>query len=232
MKIESGPVQAHLIKLIDDARERLVLVSPYIKLWTMFSSAIERAATRDVDISVIVRGGRDQSQQERELLPIRSSLRYVGFIERLHAKIYLNEKSAILTSLNLVRGSALDTIEVSAFLEQRHAAADYNQLSRICDKFITQSREDALRVAAKQAATKTAIGHELEHGHCIRCAVHVAFDVKQPLCARCLTAWSRYKNQDYPERHCFQCGQASQTSFCEPLCFGCSSASAPTEAHT
>ena len=225
MRISHGPVQADLIGLVDSSRRRLVLVSPYIDLWDLLIHSINRAAARGVEITLIARGGADADKHARALRRIESSLAFIGFVERLHAKIYLNEEAAMLTSMNLVAGSALSTIEVSAFIEKRWAPKDYGQLRRICDALIETSKEDRLRTEPpkdeeRSAGTRTG-GRAPKWGHCIRCSERLAFFLDLPLCPACHSSWQRFKNKDYEERYCHKCGEECATTFREPICEDC-----------
>ncbi len=225
MKISCGLVQADVIGLIDGAQRRLVLVSPFIELWPALTNAIDRAAARGVETSLIARGGPEAEKNACTLRPIQRSLAFVGFVERLHAKVYLNEEAAILTSMNLVKGSALNTIEVSAFIEKRWAKTEYQQLRRICDTLIETSKEDELRLEAERAAAAKASGdvrgRAPKRGFCIRCGVRVSFALVMPLCEDCFATWNRHKNKDYEEGYCHKCGERCDTTFGEPLCIDC-----------
>ena len=43
----------------------------------------------------------------------------------------------------------------------------------------------------------------------------------QPYCKRCYRSWSRYKNEDYEEKHCHTCGKEHQATMSKPLCLVC-----------
>lgn len=238
MKITHGAVLADVMNLIDGTQRRLVLVSPFIDLWPGLVTALKRAQTRGVDITLIARGGDNKEKNQRALRQIQSVCGYVGFVERLHAKVYLNETKAILTSMNLVQSSALNSIEISAFVESQWAAKEYAQLKRICDALTDTARQNELRseregqqdddngsnygedpdVIAKPRGPR---GRPPKWGHCIRCEERIEFDMIHPLCDGCFTSWNRYKNKDYEERYCHKCGEECSTTFREPICEDC-----------
>ena len=230
MKISHGAVLADVMSLIDCAQQRLVLVSPFIDLWPGLVTALKRAEARGVDITIISRGGDTKEKHERALRQVQSACGYVGFIERLHAKVYLNEAKAILTSMNLVQSSALNSIEISAFVDRQWAAKEYAQLRRICDSLIETARQDDLRSKREEeenddvvviVAPRSPRGRPPKWGHCIRCEERVEFDMKHPLCDGCFTSWNRYKNKDYEEHYCHKCGEGCSTTFREPICEDC-----------
>lgn len=220
MRIWHGLVQNDVIKLIEEAKHRLVLVSPYIDLWLAFTTALERAAARGVKIIMIVRGGKDAEKQERKLAPVRHAITALGFVERLHAKIYLHETAAILTSMNLVAGSARDTIEVSALIDKQWSPKEYAQLRRICDKLIDCAAPEKLRTDAARTEDDDA-DEDGDEGHCIRCAEVIVFSVDRPYCHGCYLSWRRTKKHDFEEKYCHGCGERCDTTFSEPLCEEC-----------
>jgi hypothetical protein len=235
MKISHGAVHADVMSLIDCAQKRLVLVSPFIDLWPGLVTALKRAETRGVEITLIARGGDTKEKNQRALRQVRNVCRYVGFVERLHAKVYLNEAKAILTSMNLVQSSALNSIEISAFVESQWATKEYAQLKRICDALIDTARQDELRSERPHDDENDDDGDDNEvvvvprgprgrppkWGHCIRCEERIEFDMMHPLCDGCFTSWNRYKNKDYEECYCHKCGEECATTFADPICEDC-----------
>ena len=104
-----------VIKLTEGARRLLVLVSPYNDFSVNLSNAVKQAAQR---VSVIAVCRSDQDQKEKAHLDWLTGIgAQVHLVERLHSKIYLNEEQAIVTSMNLLKGSAVDSKEI-AFLIQ------------------------------------------------------------------------------------------------------------------
>ena len=71
-------------------------------------------------------------------------------VERLHSKIYLNEKQAIVTSMNLVKGSAVDSKEI-AFLIQD--ADTHAEILDYVESKIARKRK-ALPASGQPASTK------------------------------------------------------------------------------
>ena len=89
----------HLGKIIEEADRELVLISPYIKADDETKNLLKNK-TRGTTIHVIYGKKKLKSSEKSyfDELNIKTS-----FLKNLHAKCYLNEKEALLTSMNLVR---------------------------------------------------------------------------------------------------------------------------------
>ena len=107
--IEINQVWNNVIKLIGDAREELVLVSPYNEYSVPLTEEVAKAA-KTVHIVAVCRE-EQKKQEDKHFEWLRSIGADVHLVSRLHAKIYYNESTAIVTSMNLLKGSATDSKE-------------------------------------------------------------------------------------------------------------------------
>lgn len=239
MILTHGSVHREVIDLIEQAQNVLVLVSPYLAPWKGLVMAIERASARGVAIHMILRGGEDRERQASAVAPLRSRLRTVRFVERLHAKIYLSEKAAVLTSMNLLESSALDSIEFAARVDSQQHTDGYRQAFKVCEALMAMAEQEQLREKIERGANASASmptartekpirepRRKNSAGHCIRCGEEVAQNPEKPLCAACFRLWSKYENPDYEEDCCHMCGRKASTSMRKPLCRTCYAAAA------
>lgn len=236
MIITHGSVQKEVMDLIDHAQKVLVLVSPYLTPWKGLSLAIQRAYARGVSIIMILRGGEDREKQASAVASLRPYLYSVRFIEYLHAKIYLSEQAAVLTSMNLLKTSALNSVEFAVSVRAQEHPDGYKQARKVCDSLIATAEQDRMRRAGRPVepppAAKVASARPLREtrqrsaGYCIRCRESIAPNPEKPLCADCYQIWSKYKDPDYAEECCHQCGRQSATSLRKPLCRRCYDAAA------
>lgn len=93
--LDTTGVSYHLQQLINNANERLVLISPFLKINERIKQSLEDKDRLKIDIRIIY--GKNELQPEennwlKSLQSIRSS-----FCQNLHAKCYLNENEAIIT---------------------------------------------------------------------------------------------------------------------------------------
>ncbi len=125
-----------VIKLAEGARGQLVLVSPYNDFSVNLRNAVEQAARR---VSVIAVCRSDQDQKEKAHLDWLTGLgAQVYLVERLHSKIYLNEEQAIVTSMNLLQGSAVNSKEIAFLIQDAETHAEI--LKYVNDRLIANAK--------------------------------------------------------------------------------------------
>lgn len=144
-----------LEELIKGASDRLILISPFLKLNDRLKELLEDKNRLKLDIRIVF--GKNELQPEeinwlRELDYIRTS-----FCKNLHAKCYLNEANCIITSLNLYEFSQVNNNEMGILLSRnedpdlyREAYEEAQRIIRISDE-IRISLEKVDREAEEQA---------------------------------------------------------------------------------
>ncbi|TLM88979.1 phospholipase D-like domain-containing protein [Hymenobacter jeollabukensis] len=107
-------ISSTLLDVVLEAKKELVLVSPYVNLtyWKQLAGALTAARQRGVRISMYIRDENPVHREQVEALGISPKL-----INSLHAKLYYNETSGLVTSLNLLSSSNSNTIEIGYQLE-------------------------------------------------------------------------------------------------------------------
>ena len=108
-----------ILSIVRNSKEYLYIVSPYIGFekdsshLKAFKNAFREALKRNVNISIITRG-RDPQAPPKNIYIIRDFLDYqdhIFLVPYLHSKIYCNESSVLITSLNL---------SISSLFNQNH----------------------------------------------------------------------------------------------------------------
>ena len=79
-------------------------------------------------------------------------------------------------------------------------------------------RREQLRESASEEQ-QTALP---EFGFCLRCSIIIPCIPQRPYCDFHYRIWTRFKNENYPERHCHTCGVGHSSSRAKPLCLSCS----------
>lgn len=235
MRLIADHIYPDLIDLISRAQGLLLLVSPYWHPNQRVETELERAAQRGVTLYLIARGGDDRAAQEEKLRSVRTRLPCVqaSFVERLHAKFYLSESEAIVTSMNMHEASALDSIEVGVRLTKAQHPDVHQGLLQFGGKLIDIGTQDQLRarlsVPADAPRPRTPAAprerapapRRCLEGHCLRCKDAIELNVEKPLCGDCYSRWAEYKNPEYEEKYCHACGSKTSTSILKPLCRSC-----------
>ena len=142
----------YLDKIIDDAQKELVLISPYIKADETTKDLLKNK-TRATSINVIY-GKAELKPSEKSFLDslgIKTS-----FIENLHAKCYLNEDHALLTSMNLYQFSQEHNDEMGILVSREDDAELYGAIYRQAMRWKTAS--SAVQVAENSTAYSVATG--------------------------------------------------------------------------
>lgn len=101
--------------LIRDADQRLILISPYLKLSKDFKELLTYRNSKD-KITTIIFGKQELNPNEMKFL---QGLRFVilKYNQDLHAKCYLNDDKMIITSLNLYEFSMNNNKEMGVLID-------------------------------------------------------------------------------------------------------------------
>ncbi|MEP6908262.1 MAG: phospholipase D family protein [Pseudoxanthomonas sp.] len=153
-----------LEELIKDAKDRLILISPYLKLNDRVKELLADKNRLKIDVRMVY--GKSELQPVeiswlRELTYIRTS-----FCKNLHAKCYLNEELCIVTSLNLYEFSQVNNNEMGILIRRGEDAELYRDAYEEAQRIIRIS--DEIRISMERVATsENASAEESEHetGH-------------------------------------------------------------------
>ncbi|ECN0732309.1 phospholipase D family protein, partial [Escherichia coli] len=103
-----------LEKTITEAEERIILISPYLKLSNRIKELIEDKNRLKVDIRIVY-GKSELNSKEYEWLTNLPFVR-LSFCKNLHAKLYANENQCIVCSLNLYDFSQINNHEIGVLI--------------------------------------------------------------------------------------------------------------------
>ena len=212
-------ISSALLKIIGDARQRLTLVSPFNKHWGHLRRAIASAEQRGVDVTVYYRADEANPMAEHPSItavPVRM----------LHAKIYANETTALISSMNLVETSALYSRDVGILVTDPALRRQIDGFVRsLWDSVDTESppgssanngHGNATRMHRVSTAADIAAVLDIE-GHCIECGANISFDPDKPLCFQCYSRHGRTGVHNV----CHKCNDSHRTLLNEPFCRVC-----------
>ncbi|MBU4374575.1 MAG: phospholipase D family protein, partial [Euryarchaeota archaeon] len=230
-------VSFHVEQLINKANEKLILISPYLKINDRIKQSLEDKNRMKIDIRVVF--GKNQLQpDENNWLNSMQFIR-TSFCKDLHAKCYLNETEAIITSMNLYEFSQVNNNEMGIYIEKEKDADIYkdvleeaNRLIRISDEIrISVEKTDKNKKLEKETSvipksTSTIkkipqVTTSSSIGFCIRCGADLKLNPEHPLCFNCYKSWEEYSNPQYQEKFCHICGKESATTYENPVCYSC-----------
>jgi phosphatidylserine/phosphatidylglycerophosphate/cardiolipin synthase-like enzyme len=128
-----------LEELIKSASDRLILISPYLRINDRIKELLEDKNRLKLDVRVVY--GKNELQPDeinwlRELAFVRTS-----YCRNLHAKCYLNEEQCIITSLNLYEFSQVNNNEMGVLISRSEDADLYKDAYEESQRIIRASEE-------------------------------------------------------------------------------------------
>ena len=137
-----------LEELIKDAKDRLILISPFLRLNDRIKELLTDKNRLKIDVRIVY--GKSELQPEEirwlnELSYIRTS-----FCKNLHAKCYMNEELCIVTSLNLYEFSQVNNNEMGVLIRRSEDTELYRDAYEEAQRIIRISEE--VRITLERVA--------------------------------------------------------------------------------
>ncbi len=227
--------------IINTADSKVVLISPYIKIAGRLFQNLVAADQRGVRTKIVYGKKRqldpDVEKQLRQLKHVE-----VSFLDNLHAKCYFNDKSMVITSLNLYDFSEQNNREMGVLITKQDDTELFEEARREADMIIglasdttgaaprrspvkTQPRQQQKTTEKKPKSILAKLGSEIvsgmigsDRGYCIGCKVRIDFDTDKPSCLKCY--WPLKRNQR-KAKYCHECGREFKTTLNIPRCRSC-----------
>lgn len=165
--LNSSGTTYHLKELIKNASDRLIIISPYLKLNERIKELLEDRNRLKIDIRIVY-GKNDLHPEEINWLKNLTFIR-TSFCKNLHAKCYLNENECIITSLNLYEFSQVNNNEMGVLIYRNEDAKLYadtyeeaQRIIRISDEVrmsLEKVTESDSSVDNKATASNTTVSH-------------------------------------------------------------------------
>lgn len=100
--------------IIIEAKNRLVLISPYLQLSKTFYERLKDATNRNVKVTIVYGKDELKPNEKNSLAELKNvELKY---FQNLHAKCYLNESKMVITSMNMYEFSEKTNREMGVLL--------------------------------------------------------------------------------------------------------------------
>lgn len=217
-------ISYHLEVLIKGTKEKLFLVSPYLQFNERIKEHIENLNLLKRDIRIIYRDNKLQPDENNWLekqIGIRTSI-----CKNLHAKCYINESEAIITSMNLYEFSQINNNEMGILITKSEDTDLYNEAYGEVERLLRISEEIKVTVQKispvsqeKVEKKKNTISSEKLMGFCIRTGIQIPFNVEKPLCYDAYKKWNEFADAEYAEKYCHFSGELSngETSVSKPI---------------
>lgn len=149
-----------LEELIKDARDRLILISPFLKLNDRIKELLSDKNRLKIDVRIVY--GKSELQPAemawlQELTYIRTS-----FCKNLHAKCYLNEELCIITSLNLYEFSQVNNNEMGILVKRLDDSELFKDAYEEAQRIIRVSEEVRISLERVENEADASASEEME----------------------------------------------------------------------
>lgn len=226
--LNTSGVSYFLEELIKNTKDRLILISPYLQFNERIKEHLQNLNIQKRDIRIIYQENKlhpDENNWLAGQVGVRTSI-----CKNLHAKCYLNENEAIITSMNLYEFSQVNNNEMGIYVSKNSDADLYNSILEEAQRLLTVSEEIRVTVqkvdaelkdkkVPKTSQNKNDKESSRPTGYCIRTGIKIPFNIEKPFCSNAYKIWSEHGNPDFREKYCHFSGEPSdgETSFNHPI---------------
>lgn len=155
-----------LEEMIKGASDRLILISPFLKLNDRMKELLADKNRLKIDVRIVY-GKSELQPQEIEWLRGLTYIR-TSFCKNLHAKCYMNEEMCIVTSLNLYEFSQVNNNEMGILIQRAEDGQLYKDAYEEAQRIIRISDEVRIsleRVTSEPEAASREDGKSTEGGN-------------------------------------------------------------------
>jgi phosphatidylserine/phosphatidylglycerophosphate/cardiolipin synthase-like enzyme len=142
--LNSSAINYYLEELIKQTTERLIIISPFLKFNYRIKELLADKDRMKIDVRLVY-GKSELAPQEINWL---RSLEFVrtSFCQNLHAKCYMNEEAAIITSMNLYDFSQVNNNEMGVYIQRESDFELYRETYEEAQRLIRISEQVRLSV--------------------------------------------------------------------------------------
>ena len=205
---------AELSDLIKSSEKFLIIISPYLKISNNFKKIL--TSLQKVDFRIVYDARNPLKKEEIDFLKTIKGIRLYK-CENLHAKCFINEKSGIITSMNLYEYSQSNNWEMGIFFSKKDDPEIYSNVLKDIEFMKNNFKLHDIGLVTQ------IVDFISPKSYCIRCKSIIVYNPDHPLCNTCYPIWAQFKKSDYTEKYCHGCGQQfKRLSYSHPLCNECS----------
>lgn len=217
-------ISYHLEELIKNTKDKLILISPYLQFNDRIKEHLQNLNIQKKDIRIIYRENKlhpDENNWLAQQIGVRTSI-----CKNLHAKCYINDSEAIISSMNLYEFSQMNNNEMGIYITKEIDADLFKSVMDETLRLLTISEELRITVQKVDNNSKenikkenTVSSKEKKTGYCIRTGVQIPFNTEKPLSYEAYRVWSQFGDPDYEEKFCHFSGEPSngETSVSKPI---------------
>lgn len=144
--LNTSAANYYLEELIKQARERLIIISPFLKFNDRIKELLVDKDRMKIDVRIVY-GKNELAPSEINWLRSLEFLR-TSFCQNLHAKCYMSEQAAIITSMNLYDFSQVNNNEMGVFIRREEEPELFRETFEEAQRLIRVS--DQVRLSAEK----------------------------------------------------------------------------------
>jgi phosphatidylserine/phosphatidylglycerophosphate/cardiolipin synthase-like enzyme len=208
--LNTKSISSSIDSIINEAKEELFIVSPFMSLSSYYIDRLMLAAKRGVHITFIY-GKKEPNKETQTRLSKLDNIR-LAYREPLHAKCYLNDNTLLISSMNLHEYSENYNDEMGILISGYGSG-----------EIIKKAKAEILRILELSTIKKDNLipRDPTPKWYCIRCKEEIPKNVYKPYCSKHYDSYRDYNNPHHQEKYCHKCGSEARTSMNKPLCDEC-----------
>ena len=233
--LDTSGISHHLSEIIKNTDARLLIISPYLRFNRLIKEQLERQRLVLRKEVCVVYGKSELRPEESDWLAktgIRTNLR-----EHLHAKCYMNEKQALITSMNLYEFSQQNNDEMGILVSAEEDPELFRDIKEDAERILQASKEVTISVTQVGDAMMTTVPqtnrmplYAFAPNPRLRCrkpdsacgaALRFHATQRGRTATRITELGRKFKDDSYEEKHCHTCGKDHSSSMAKPLCLSC-----------
>ena len=137
--------------MIEEASQYILLITPYVQVERRVQTIAENKLKQSNISLLVVCRGQKLDNKSKFWLNSNEKIKCI-FIENLHAKCYLNDKEAILTSMNLYTYSMVNNIEFGIVVNKDDEPLEYRKIFNECRSLLPE--QENVHLSKIQAIAK------------------------------------------------------------------------------
>ncbi|UNW11166.1 phospholipase D family protein (plasmid) [Acinetobacter indicus] len=137
--LNTSATNFYLEELIKNAKERVILISPFLKINDRIKELLEDKNRLKIDVRLVY-GKTELQPKMSDWLRTQDYVR-LSYCKNLHAKCYINEESCIITSLNLYEFSQVNNNEMGVLITKEDDSQLFKDTYAECQRIIRVSDE-------------------------------------------------------------------------------------------
>jgi hypothetical protein len=210
-------ITSKIIDIIEKAEEYCFVVSPYFDPWIQSKISFEYASNKKKKIIFFFR----HNQKKEDIDSIKEfhdkSHFDIVFINNLHAKIYVNENEALITSMNLTDYAQANNHEIGVLIKNKKKL---NEIKDIIDKIFRTGKVSNIGNKYYKLLNNN-LFFEKEISYCTNCGDPRIKIKNYYYCENC-TEKNRKGEISLLTQYCYLCGEKLAKNGDKSVCPRCS----------